>query len=273
MSVADLAEHCVNLRHVGVYELSSVAVDLLARLGSRIRVLCIKDESVHHVDRWREVFRACTNLEVVHLELSYSAEVIDVISLMRTKLVSLKLDGLRVMDDPDNVIPTEDRLFSVLSACSVLEEVEFGLGAMFSEALVDKLFKSLKSVTTMACNMIGSEINSKKDIIDVIARNLTNLESFTISTSEPLKGEEVNALVGLPHLKSVTLGYWFCEESIMEECAVEVVKRFKDCTQLIQLDIDDIINMNRSILVAEAAAMYNRKDFDMFIGGVQYRTW
>ncbi len=122
---------------------------------------------------------------------------------------------------------------------------------------------------------------SNKDVINAIAHNLTNLESFTFSTCELLKGEHVNVLVGLPHLKCVTIRGPFCRRRSLkppEERAVEFVKIFKDCAKLSQLDIDDIdfvdCNVeNQSQLFAEAAAMYDRKDFDMFVGGVQYRTW
>ncbi len=77
--------------------------------------------------------------------------------------------------------------------------------------------------------------------------------------------------VGLLRLKSATLRHWFCEQSISEKCAVEVVKRFKDCAQLIELNIEWKQRKNRSPLITEAAHMYGWKDFDIFIGDVQYR--
>ncbi len=53
---------------------------------------------------------------------------------------------------------------------------------------------------------------------------------------------------------------------------MEVMNRFKDYAQLVQLEIDDINIKNGYPVIAEAAAMYDREDFDMFVGGVQYRT-
>ena len=267
ISVLDLVVHCVNLHRVDVLTLNNGITDILVALGSRIRVLGIEDEYVLHNAPWREVHSACTNLEAVHLKLRNSAKAINVLSLMRGKLVSLTLH---------NPISTEDQFFSVLSTCSVLRKVEVHVWKMFPQALLRKLFESLKSVTTLTCVMGMSDVDPKKGIIDAIAYNLTNLESFIISTRKPLQAEDVNALVGLPRLKFVSLRHRFCEKStskLPEEWAVEVVKRFKDCAQLVQLDIDDINIKNRSLLIAAAAATYDRKDFDMFIGGVQYRTW
>ena len=110
---------------------------------------------------------------------------------------------------------------------------------------------------------------ANKVAIDIVACNLRNLESFTISARKPLKGEDVNPLVDLPHLKSVTV----VKRSVTEKFAVEVVKRLKNCAQLVQLEISELVEKNWSPFIAEAAIMYNRKDFDMFISGVQYRTW
>ena len=267
ISVPTLVKHCVNLRRVDLEKLDDSMAVVLVALGSRLRVLGIENELVRRIAAWRRVCGACTNLEAVHLELTRSTEAVDVLSLIRAKLVSLRLHA---------PMQTEDRFFSVLSACSLLEEVEFHVGIMVPGALLRKLFESLKSVTTMTCVMDISDVNPKKDVIDVVACNLTRLESFTVSTYESLKGEDVNALVGLPHLKSVTLRHRFIKKSGSkppEDCAVEVVKRFKDCAQLVQLDIDDINIKNRCPVIAEAAVAYSRKDFDMFIGGVQYRTW
>ncbi len=114
------------------------------------------------------------------------------------------------------------------------------------------------------------EVNPK-DIINVISCSLGNLEYFTISTYESLKGEDFNGLNGLPHLKFVTLRCRYIKKSVLqtpEQCAVEVANKFKDCAQLLQLDIDDINIKNQSVPIAEAAVKYGRKDFDMFIGGV-----
>ncbi len=276
ISVPDLVQHCVNLHHVDVLTLNHVIANVLVALGSRIRVLGIEDKLVSSIAPWRKVYKACTNLETVHLKLHSSEQAIDVLSSMRTKLVSLTLDDLH------NLIPSGGQFFSALSGCTVLREVELHVWKMFPEALLRKLFESLKSVTTLTCIVSLSARNPNKDIINVVAYNLRNLESFTLSTNTQLKGEYVNALVLLPHLKSVTLRAPCIKKSDVkpaEECAVEVVKRLKDCVQLVQLDMDDI-NIknrrprgNRSQLVAEAALMYDRKDFDMFIGGVQYRTW
>ncbi len=267
ISVRNLVNHCVHLRRVDVKDLNHQTVRVLVALGSRIRVLGIDDELVSSVASWRKVYRACKNLEVVHLKLHSCAKAIDVLSLMRMKLVSLTLYA---------PMRSEDRFFSVLSACSGLKEVEFHVGIMVHGKLLPKLFESLKSVTKMTCVMGISDVDPRKDIIDAIARNLTNLESFTIWTYKSLKGKDVNALVGLSNLKCVTLRCQFIKKSASkppEQCAVEVVERLRDCAQLTQLDIDDINIANRSPAIAEAAAKYGRKDFDMFIGGVQYRTW
>ncbi len=40
-----------------------------------------------------------------------------------------------------------------------------------------------------------------------------------------------------------------------------------------KLDIDESNDKDRYAVISEVAAIYNRKDFDMFIGGVQYGTW
>ncbi len=262
----DLVEHCVSLRRVDVLTMNHAIADLLAALGSRLRVLGVKDELGLNLAPWREVCSACTNLEAVHLELYASGEATDVLSLMRTKLVSLTLH---------NPMPSEDRFFSVLSACSALKEVELLVWMAVPAALLRKLFESLESVTAMTCVLSVADVDPKEDVIDIVACNLANLESFTISTCASLNGEDVNALVGLPRLKSVTLRHRFSEKSVSkppEKGAVEVVKTLKDCAQLVELDIDDINIKNQSPAIAEAALMYGRKDFDMFIGGVQYRT-
>ncbi len=267
ISVPDLVEHCVNLRRVDVLSLTHAIADVLVALGSRIRFLSVEDELVINTAPWREVCRACTNLEAVHLKLHRSAKAVDVLSLMRARLVSLTLH---------NPMPVEDGFFSVLSACSALKEVELHLWKTFPEALIRKLFESLASATALTCILSLSEAKPNKDIIDVIACNVTNIESFTISTYKSLEGEDVNALVGLPRLKSVTLRQLFSEKSVAkppEVCAVEVVKRLKDCAQLVRLVIEDSNIESQSHLIAEAAVTYGRKDFDMFISGVQYRTW
>ncbi len=188
---------------------------------------------------------------------------------MRSKLVSFNL--LRV----DEVLPIGDRIFSVLSACSVLKEVELLVTILLPDALMHRLFESLKSVTTLTC-FVSRDVNPDKVIIDAMAGNLTNLESLTISTSELLTAEDVNGLVGLPHLKSVTIRRRVIKKPISKEpetFAVAIVKMLKDCAQLMQLEIVDINLQNRSLLIAEAAVMYKREDSDMYIGGVQYWTW
>ncbi len=267
ISVPDLVQHCVNLRHVDVEELNHAVANVLIALGSRIRVLVIVDKIVPSCVPWREVYSACTNLEAIHLGLDCSAQAIDVLSLMRTKIVSLKLH------DTDRLMPDEDRFFSVLSTCSMLKEVDLRVWKLLPEALLRKLFGSLKSVTTLTCVMNQYDVNPAKDIIDVIACNLTNLESLTMWTVS-LKGEDVDALFDLPHLKSVTLRPACYNISISKhlQCAVEVVKRLKNCAQLVQLEIHGLYIKNRYPLIAEAAR-YERTDFDMFIGGSQYRTW
>ncbi len=273
MSVHDMAEHCVNLRRVDAEKLMYHIAYILIALGTRIRVLSIEDDSDSSIVPWREVYGACTNLKAVSLTLHSSVQAIDVLSLMHTKLVSLTL---RILPNLVNLMSTEDQFFSALSACSLLKEVKLLIFQLIPEELLRKLFGSLKSVTTLTCVMNLSNVNLNNDIIDVIASNLTNLESLTISTDIQLKGDDVNALVDLPRLKSVSIRPPLFMKSISkpaEVCAVEIVNKLKDCAQLLQLDIHDVYINRRSPLIAEAAVMYDRKDFDMFIGGVQYRTW
>ncbi len=89
--VADLVKHCVNLRQVDVYNLNPIIVGMLVTLGSRIPGLSIMDESVSDNDPLRDMFRACTNLEAVELNLPNSVPVTNVLCLVRTKLVWLTL--------------------------------------------------------------------------------------------------------------------------------------------------------------------------------------
>ncbi len=117
--VPDLVEHCVNLRHVDVVALNNAIVDVFFGLGNRIRVLCIENQLALHIDPWREVFRACTSLEAVDLNLTISEQGTDVLSLVRTKLVCL---ALHHPDNQGDQMPNEDRFFSVLSTCSVLKK-------------------------------------------------------------------------------------------------------------------------------------------------------
>ncbi len=274
ISVALLVQHCLNLYRVDVETVNNENIRILIALSSRIRVLGIENHSF--TTQWCRMYRACTNLEAVHLA-SHGSEAIGILDLMRTKVVSLKLTRR---------MPDVDRFSSILSHCSVLKNVVL-VKCTFSLEELRNLFGSLKSVTALTFVECAaySDNSRDKDIIDVVACKLRNLDSFTISTYEPLKGEAVSALVGLPRLKSVTLGLsYFCKAypKISEECAVEVVKTLKDCAQLVQLEIEHwshrtiefvVVNRGKSFRIAEAAVMYDRKDFDMFIGGVQYRTW
>ncbi len=269
VSIHDLAQHCVNLRRVDVKTLNDEIAEILVALGGRIRVLGVVFQSVANAAAWGKVYKACTNLEAVHLALDPSVQAIEVLSLMRTKLVSVTLLDL------DNPMPTEDLFYSVLSACSALEKVELHTRSPVPEELLHKLYKSTKSVTTMACCVSISDLNPAS-IIDAIASSLTNLESISIETVLQLNGDDVKALVKLPHLKVVKLWrgcYNIWEPNPAEECAVEIVKKLKDCVQLVQLDIDDGNIKSRSRAIADAAVMYRRKHFDMFVSGVQYRTW
>ncbi len=89
--------------------------------------------------------------------------------------------------------------------------------------------------------------------------------------SSSLSEEEVYPLVHLPHLKSLAfrpprLTVSFSKPA--EDWVVEIVKRFKDCVRLVQLIIHCDNLKYRSALIADRL-----KDFDMFGGGVQYRTW
>ncbi len=213
-----------------------------------------------------------------NLKMRWSAEITNVLSSIQTKLVSLTLYGLDMENLLEHLIILEDQdgFFSVLSACSALEEVQLDVREMILDELMHELFQNLNSVTKMTCMIRQSDYIPCKDIIDAIAYNLTNLESLTVLTDEPLKGEDVNVLVALSHLKYVVLWHRFINQSVsglLEKYTVEIVERLKDCAQLMQLNINEIYIKNRSPLIAEAAATYNRKDFDMFIGGVQYRTW
>ncbi len=265
ISATDLVEHCVHLDHVDVNQLNDPIANVLIDLGSRIRVLNIENDLSSSIAQWREVCRACTSLEAVHLGLDISAEAIDALSLVRTKLVSLTLRNMH------NLIAMEEQFFSVVSACSVLKRVTLSLRRLPLEAL-DKLFESLKSVTTLTCFIDPPDVNRIKDIIDSIACHLTNLESFTMFATS-LKGKYLNALVDLPYLKSVCLSLSFSKRP--ERRAVNLMESLKDCAQLTQLELEifDLNLKNRSPAIARAAATYKRKDFDMFIGGVQYRTW
>ncbi len=264
-----LVRHCLMLRRVDVLSLNDVIADVLVALGSRIRVLGIGCQSDTTIAPWLKVCDACTNLEAVHLALEGSSEeAINILTLMRTKLASLTLQSY--------VLLTEERFYTALSACSVLKRVRLHVLPFVTEELICKLFESIPSVTTMTCIARTFDVSLNKSIIDGVARNLTSLESLTMSADTPFEVTIVNALVDLPHLKSVTLrapSFKNLFARPAEECAVEVVKRLKDCTQLVQLEIDDGNIKHRSQLIAEAAAMYGRKDFDMYIGGVQYRTW
>ena len=264
-------KHCVNLHRVDMSPLTNEIADILIALGSRIRVLGIGHDYIANFERWREVYRACTNLEAVHLAAHGFHRVIDILSMMRAKLVSLELRRM------GGVISTGDRFCSVLSACSVLKEVELVMRELLPEALLRRLFQSLKSVTALMCSIYARHVNTSKDIIDAMARHLSNLESFTLSAYDSLyEGEDVKALVNLPHLKYVTLRGTFSMNSVskpLEEYAVEIVKKLKGCPRLTQLVIVDRHLNSRSTVIAEAARTYKRQDFDMFIGDVQYRTW
>ncbi len=267
-SVPDLVKHCVNLYRVDVKVMDYEMSRILATLGSRIRVLSVEQRySYASISHWHTVYEACTNLEAVHLSLHSPRGASDILSLLSTKLVFL-VPCARGTD-------IDDVFLSALSRCSQLKEVELNLFGIEPEVL-RKLFESLKSVTTMTCWTGRTLVDLKRDIIDVIACNLTNLESLTISTYMTLDGGHVDALVDLLHLKSVTLrrdNTLSSNFKFAEGRAVEVVNTFNHCAQLSQLEIDNVHLKKRSQLIAEAAVTYDRKDFDMFIGGVQYRTW
>ncbi len=165
--------------------------------------------------------------------------------------------------------------FSVLARCSLVKTVELTIENMGVD-LLRKLCECFESVTTITC---GTELSSRildKDIVDVVASNLTNLESFTILTHESLKGEDVSALLALPHLKFVSFQCKFINESVVtkpvEDCSVEVVETLKDCAHLAQLEIDVENIGSRAQTYTEAPAVYKRKDFDIYMGGVQYQT-
>ncbi len=292
ISVPDMVEHCVNLRRVDVEKLNDATADILVALGGRIRVLSVGEQVVDGLAPWQKVYRACTNLEAIHLELTCSEQAIQVLSLMPTKLISLTLHNVQVMENQhdlgepfflnglpglnglNHVLLNEDHFASVVSACSALKQVELSLPMSMSRALVCKLFECMKLVTTMTCDVGVSGGETRKDVVDMIGRNLTNLESLTMSTRTPLKGKDVDALVDLLHLKYVKLQHrLLSEDRVVEKRAVEVLKRLKDCAQLLQIDIAGAVLKNKSQRIAEAVAMYGRRDVDLFIAGVPYRTW
>ncbi len=298
ISAGDLVKHCVNLHRVDVEELDDGTTDVMVTLGSRIRVLGVESRPYMDLAYWRKVYDSCTNLEAVHFVLDvYGVPVVGLLSVSRTKLVSLTLSCLF------NVMSYDEEFFSGLSACTALKKFELGVHS-FDVAALRKLFESLKEMKILTCVIDLSDygFHPKKDSVDALACNLRHVKSLTISTHTPLRGEEVSGLVGLPHLKFVTLrrepsfSKWMSR--IQEVYAAEVVKTLKDCGQLVQLEISAMIKnedpyrpldeapvmcdrkdfddnniKNRSHLIAEAAVMYGRKDFDMFIDGVQYRTW
>ena len=157
ISIPDLVRHRVNLHRVDVFNLDRAITSDLVALGSRIRVLAVKRPSNSNLACWRKMYEACTNLEVAHLVLdSDSTKAVNVLSLMLARLVSLVLDGL------GRPMPDEDRFFSVLSTCSVLEEDEFCIQVSAPEGLLRELFESLKSVTTLTCLMGGGVISNPK---------------------------------------------------------------------------------------------------------------
>ncbi len=84
----DLVEHCVNLYRVDVESMDSEITDILIVLGSRIRVLTIEERLFYSYHLSDELYKACTNLEAVHLGF-HGLYVIDTFSSIRTKLVSL----------------------------------------------------------------------------------------------------------------------------------------------------------------------------------------
>ncbi len=154
------------LRHVEQEKLSDEIVDVLVELSSPFRVLGVGDELVRSMARCWKVYRAFTNLETVHLKLHSSAKAVDVLSSIRAKLVLLTLHP---------PMPTENRIFSVLSGCASLEQVEFQVGMMVPGALHRKFFENLKSLRTITCVAWISDANPNKDTIDVIACNLKTL--------------------------------------------------------------------------------------------------
>ena len=59
-------------------------------VNSRIRVLTIRNEASSNIAQWRELYSACTNLEVVHVALHGSLLAIDILTLISRKFESLK---------------------------------------------------------------------------------------------------------------------------------------------------------------------------------------
>ncbi len=124
IAAPDLVEHCVNLRHVDVEQLNQAVANALIALGSRIRVLRIASIPDPDIALCCKVYRACTNLEAVHLGLDCSVQAISVLSLMRTKLVSFKLFvtgnliylyNLQNLHDLLNLPPTEEHFLCSIS--------------------------------------------------------------------------------------------------------------------------------------------------------------
>ena len=124
--------------------------NVLVAQGTRIRVLNIEDHIVLGIGLWRELYGACTNLEAVRLSMYGFAVDIDVLTLMRAKLVSVKINC--------RLTRVQCLFFSVLSRCSVLKTVELQLWKIGSESL-GKLCACLKSVATMTevCHRFSQE--------------------------------------------------------------------------------------------------------------------
>lgn len=266
ISVSNLVQHCVKLKRVDVNTLRHGIADVLIALGKRVRVLKVEREVRNNPILWRKVFRSCTNIDVVLADIMGSNGAIDILSIIRAKVRTL------ILRTP---MPATPRFSAAVAACSSLEEIELISKKCTEDGIPRALFESIASVRKLSCDIGLSKMDPKKDIIDLVASTSRNLESFSISTYQTLQGEDVRALVDLPLLKHVTLRCRFFKKQSAksaEMCAIEVVNKFKLCPQLMSLEIDDMNIKNRSSLVANAAYLYGQRNFDMFVGGVQYAT-
>ncbi len=154
------------MRCVDVGLFNDQIANILVTVGSRICVLTTRNEMSSNTAQWREVYGAYRNLDAVHLMLHGSERAIDILSLVRTKLVSLKLNRLL------KLISTGDRFFYLLTTSSVFKEVELHIWLLLPKALMRKLLKSFESVTPLTCRRKRPYVVPNKLMIDVIASNL-----------------------------------------------------------------------------------------------------
>ncbi len=110
LEVPGLVQHCVNLHPVDVEKLNDEIVGVLVALGSRIRVLGIENQADRSIAPWRKSEPSIHGPRSGSFETTHcsSAKAIDLLSLMRTKVVSLSLYILstvyvRLLDPPNDM--------------------------------------------------------------------------------------------------------------------------------------------------------------------------